>query len=255
MKIKIFKTNLGQVFDPSKDFATDKNIVLKRHPVDPNEGATLGYLDSKLEEFYNTADIKGTIDDVSVLQIKGPHTDHTNSGLNLKKLHNANQTGGLFKVDKYGRVLEVLPLTEENFDASTTMSWNDITNKPTTLGGYWINDLFPNNKNTEFKGKMTVKYQDRKTKSPVPYGHLKQTVEESGYVLQPGILVIKINKNPGKKFIPCNGQVIYRKDYPDLVTALAGKNADSATLPDTKEHDESLLVNFGVDAKTFMFVG
>lgn len=254
MKIKIFKTNLGEVFDPNKNFTTDKNIVLKRHPKEPNEGATLGYLDSKLEEFYNTADIKGTIDDVSVLQIKGPDITHDSKGLWVKDVYKGDPVAVVVEVNKHGRITKNYPLDETTMDTSTKISWNDVTGKPTTVEGYGITDLASKNKYEKITGKMTVKYQDKKTKSPVPYSHLKTIWDRSNYELQLGDLVIKFGKIDPKKWVPADGRTIYRKDYPEAVDYLAGKNANEVKVPDARERDLYLLNSFGVEANTYMCV-
>lgn len=254
MKIKIFSSKLGEVFDPSKNYVADKNIVLNRHPVEKTEGATKGYLDSKLEEFYKTANIQGTIDDVSVLQMKGPDIVHSKDGLRLKEIHKGFTDAVLVDVDKYGRITKEHPISEENMDKDLTLDWNDITNKPTTVDGYGIKDLASQNKYETITGKITVKYQDPKTQSPVPYSYLKTIWDNSNYELRIGDMVMKFGKVNGNMWLLADGRTITRDKYPEAVTAIAGASASEAKLPDATERDLYLLNSFGVEARTYIKV-
>lgn len=253
MKIKIFSSKLGEVFDPSKNYVADKNIVLNRHPVEKTEGATKGYLDSKLEEFYKTANIQGTIDDVSVLQMKGPDIVHSKDGLRLKEIHKGFTDAVLVDVDKYGRITKSYDLTEENLDKDTKVDWSDIDNKPTTVEGYGIKDLASKNKYENIKGKITVKLQPKETLSPVPYSHLKTIWDRSNYEMRIGDIIMKLDNsaNSTKNFLRANGAVIKKTDYPELVKFLAG-NAEQATLPDMTERDKTILENFGVGVTSYI---
>lgn len=255
MKLEVHRTNLGTVFDPNKSFTSDKHIILHRHPEEPTEGATLGYLNKREDNFYKTADIKGQVHSTKILQILGPDLEHTDEHLILKDIHKVTDSGVVFDVDKYGRIVGVIPLKDEDLDDSVMLNWADIIDKPTTLEGYGITDLVPNDKNTEVTGKMSVEYQDKNTKSPVPYSHLTNKFYTSGYELKPGMMVIKLKAPDSGKWLQANGGVIYRKDYPEAVTFLAGASASQATLPDSREHDRILLETYGVDAKTYVFVG
>lgn len=252
MKVRKFSSKLGKVFDPNKDFTSDTALVLIKHPTSPTEGATVGYVEEKLKEFYKDADIKGTINDINVIKLEGPEITHTAKELILKNSYSGPKQVVMVDVDSKGRVTKSYPLTSENLDPSVKVDISQVTGRPNTIEGYGIKDLASRNKFEKFTAIMTTEKHPRASKGPVPFSRLEEIWQESGYEMGVGDIVVKLKTPDLSKWVKAQGGFVERVDAPELVTFLAGEEAERAELPNCKVRDDYILNSFGVPGISYI---
>lgn len=260
MKLRRVKLNLGNVFDPNKQFTTDIAIVLKKEPTKPNEGATVGYLKRKEEEFYKNGIGNIVLDDINKLKLEGKDIRHDKTGLYLSNSYKGNKEGIIMKVNSAGLVTETLPLEEDNIDSTVTIKWADIGNKPTNIDGFGIKDLASSEKLETITGKVTVSVKPGKGTNPIPYSHLNTIWKNSNYEMFIGDVVIKHGKPNVNNWIIANGATITRAKYPEYFAAVVdthpkgGKSVNEWVIPDCSIRDDYILNSFGVQAKSYVCV-
>lgn len=204
-------------------------LVLHADPVLPGHAVTKRYVDSKKEFLQASWFTSGTVSVLRIPALSGDISSAAGSGT-VSLLDNGVAAGTYTKVtvDSTGRVTAGGNLTAADIPS---LDWNKITTgKPSTAAGYGINNLIALSGGT-VSGHITSTADPTDNLHAVTKAYVDNNV--TGVVsasLSPGDVVRKATDVTPSGFLRCNGGLIDRQVYPNLVFNIDKPITDKKTL-------------------------
>ncbi len=203
-------------------FKLDENSTLVEFPIytdrtdfEDNEAVRRSYVDITFRTLPSTI-VKAGVFPASVLpEFKGDIVKPSGSSvINLKKRSYQEGVYSEYKIDTTGLISFTGTLDFKNLNF---IKWSNVTlNRPTTLSGYGITDALSATEPV-FKTQVTIDFPILEDDNIVNKEYVDRQLEVRGTI---GDIEYKLVPNTPYGFLPCDGRILKKADYPELYSVV-----------------------------------
>ena len=211
------------------NFKLDENSTLVELPIytdrvdfENNEAVSKVYVDVTFRTLPSTIVKEGVFPERVLPEFKGDIVKPSGSSvINLKKRSYQEGVYSEYKVDTTGLISSAGTLDFKNLNF---IKWDNVTlNRPTTLSGYGITNALSATEPV-FKTQVNVDFPILEDDNIVNKEYVDRQLEVRGTV---GDIEYKLVPNTPYGFLPCDGRVLKKADYPELYSVIGDSFLDT----------------------------